>query len=85
MISVSSVIHNHVASAAGVVRDFYVAAESNLGGPEYNVFYPQTHVVEQGDQGDITVRNIGTKTFTLNIEGQSSIAVQPRSQDATMI
>jgi heme/copper-type cytochrome/quinol oxidase subunit 2 len=85
MISISSVFYNHVASAAGAVRDFYVAAEYNLGGPGYNVFYPQTIVVEQGDKVNITVRNVGTESFTLNIEGQNSVAVQPGSQDATGI
>jgi hypothetical protein len=56
-----------------------------LGGPGYNVFYPQTIVVEQGDQVNITVRNVGTVSFTLNIEGQNSVAIQLGSQDASGI
>ena len=74
-----------VATAAGVVRDFYVATEYDLGGPGYNVFLPQTLVVEQGDQVNITVRNVGTEGFTLNIEGQSSVAIKPGSQNAAGI
>lgn len=85
VISIFPVIHTKVASAAGSVRDFYVATEYDLGGPGYNVFYPQTLVVEQGDQVNITVRNVGTESFQLNIEGQSSVAVQPGSQNATGI
>jgi heme/copper-type cytochrome/quinol oxidase subunit 2 len=74
-----------VVSAAGAMRTFYVATEYDLGGPGYNVFYPQTLVVEQGDQVNITVRNVGTESFTLNIEGQSSVAIQPGSQNASGI
>jgi heme/copper-type cytochrome/quinol oxidase subunit 2 len=85
MISVFPTIHTEVASAAGTVRDFYVATEYDLGGQGYNVFYPQTLVVEQGDQVNITVRNVGTESFQLNIEGQSSVAIQPGSQNANGI
>ena len=82
VISLLPAFHTEVASAAGAVRDFYVAAEYDFGGPGYNVFYPQTLVVEQGDHVNITVRNVGTESFTLNIEGQSSIAIKPGSQNA---
>jgi heme/copper-type cytochrome/quinol oxidase subunit 2 len=85
VISIFPVFHAEVASAAGTVRDFYVATEYDLGGSGYNVFYPQTLVVEQGDQVNMTVRNVGTESFQLNIEGQSSVAVQPGSQNATGI
>lgn len=71
-----------VVSGAGAVRDFYVVTEYNLGGSGYNVFYPQTLVVEQGDQVNMTIRNVGTDSFTLTIEGQSSVAVQAGSQNA---
>jgi heme/copper-type cytochrome/quinol oxidase subunit 2 len=84
-LSIFPVIHTEVVSAAGSVRDFYVATEYDLGGPGYNVFYPQTLVVEQGDQVNMTVRNVGTESFQLNIEGQSSVAIQPGSQNATGI
>jgi heme/copper-type cytochrome/quinol oxidase subunit 2 len=85
VISLFSAFPTKVASAAGAVRNFYVTTEYDLGGPGYNVFYPQTLVVEQGDQVNITVRNVGTESFTLNIEGQSSIAIQPGSQNASGI
>jgi heme/copper-type cytochrome/quinol oxidase subunit 2 len=85
VISISPVIHTEVAAAAGTVRNFYVATEYDLGGQGYNVFYPQTLVVEQGDQVNITVRNVGTESFQLNIEGQNSVAIQPGSQNATGI
>jgi heme/copper-type cytochrome/quinol oxidase subunit 2 len=74
-----------VVSGAGAVRDFYVVTEYNLGGSGYNVFYPQTLVVEQGDQVNMTIRNVGTESFTLDIEGQSSVAVQAGSQNAGAI
>ena len=85
VITLLPAIPTEVASAAGAVRDFYVTTEYDLGGPGYNVFLPQTLVVEQGDQVNITVRNVGTESFTLNIEGQSSIAIQPGSQNASGI
>jgi len=61
------------------MRTFYLATEYDLGGQGYNVFYPQTLVVEQGDQVNITVRNVGTESFQLSIEGQNSVSVQPGS------
>jgi plastocyanin len=82
VISFLPALSTEVVSAAGVVRDFYVATEYDLGGSGYHVFYPQTLVVEQGDQVNITVRNVGTESFTLNIEGQSSVAIQAGSQNA---
>jgi heme/copper-type cytochrome/quinol oxidase subunit 2 len=82
VISIFPVVHNEVASAAGAIRDFYVASEYDLGGQGYNMFYPQTLVVEQGDQLNITIRNVGTESFQLNIEGQSSVAIQAGSQNA---
>jgi heme/copper-type cytochrome/quinol oxidase subunit 2 len=85
VLSILPVIHTEVAPAAGTVRTFYLATEYDLGGQGYNVFYPQTLAVEQGDQVNITVRNIGTESFQLNIEGQSSVAIQPGSQNATGI
>jgi heme/copper-type cytochrome/quinol oxidase subunit 2 len=85
VISFLPMFHTEVASAAGAVRDFYVATEYDLGGPGYNVFYPQTLVVEQGDQVNMTIRNVGTESFTLNIEGQSGVAIKPGSQNASGI
>ena len=85
VITLLPAIPTEVASAAGAVRDFYVTTEYDLGGPGYNVFLPQTLVVEQGDQVNITVQNVGTESFTLNIEGQSSVAIQPGSQNASGI
>jgi heme/copper-type cytochrome/quinol oxidase subunit 2 len=85
MISIFPVFHTQVASAAGAIRDFYIATEYDLGGQGYNVFYPQTLVVEQGDQVNITVRNVGTESFQLNIEGQSGVAIQSGSQNASGI
>jgi heme/copper-type cytochrome/quinol oxidase subunit 2 len=85
LLSIIPLIHTQVASAAGTMRNFYLATEYNFGGQGYNVFYPQTLVIEQGDQVNITVRNVGTESFQLNIEGQSSVAVQPGSQNAAGI
>jgi heme/copper-type cytochrome/quinol oxidase subunit 2 len=85
MVSLLPSFPTEVASAAGTVRDFYVATEYDLGGPGYSVFYPQTLVVEQGDQVNITVRNVGTESFTLNIEGQNSVVIQPGSQNTSGI
>jgi heme/copper-type cytochrome/quinol oxidase subunit 2 len=85
VISLLPAFPTEVASAAGAVRDFYVTTEYDLGGSGYNVFLPQTLVVEQGDQVNITVRNVGTASFTLNIEGQSSVAIKSGSQNAAGI
>jgi heme/copper-type cytochrome/quinol oxidase subunit 2 len=76
------VFQTPVASAAGTMRGFYVATEYDLGGQGYNVFLPQTLVVEEGDQVNITVINTGTESFQLNIQGQSSVTVQAGSQSA---
>jgi heme/copper-type cytochrome/quinol oxidase subunit 2 len=70
-------------SSTGTIRDFYVAAEYDFGGKGYNAFSPQTLVVQQGDQVNITVRNLGNQTFQLNIEGQPSVTIQPGSQSAS--
>jgi heme/copper-type cytochrome/quinol oxidase subunit 2 len=85
VISLFPAFPTEVASAAGTVRDFYVTTEYALGGLGYSVFSPQTLVVEQGDQVNITVRNVGTESFTLNIEGQNSVAIQPGSQNTAGI
>jgi plastocyanin len=82
VISLLPAFPTEVASAAGAVRDFYVTTEYDLGGPGYNVFLPQTLVVEQGDQVNITVINTGTESFQLNIEGQNSVAITQGSQSS---
>jgi hypothetical protein len=48
----------------GAMRDFYVAAEYDFGGIRYDVFSPQMLVVEQSDQVNITVRNLGNQEPT---------------------
>jgi heme/copper-type cytochrome/quinol oxidase subunit 2 len=73
------------ATAQSSLMDFYVAAEYDFGGSGYNVFLPQTLVVQQGDQVNITVRNVGTDAFQFNLESQNSISIQPGSQNATGI
>jgi heme/copper-type cytochrome/quinol oxidase subunit 2 len=73
------------ASAAGSTRDFCVTTEYDLGGQGFNVFYPQTLVVEQGDQVNITIRNAVNESFRLSIEGQNSVTVQPGNQEASGI
>ena len=70
-------------SAQGAVRDFSVAARYNFADSGYNTFYPQTLVVQQGDQVNITIRNVGTATFQFNLQGQNSVAVKAGSQNAT--
>ncbi len=70
------------AQSAGAVRNFYLAVEYDLGGPGYVVFSPQTLVVQQGDQVNITVRNVETQSLQLQIEGQPAVTVQPGSAAA---
>ncbi len=69
----------------GIVRDFYLAVEYNLGGPGYDVFFTQTLVVEQNDQINITVRNAGTESFHLEIDGQPTVTILPGAQNSTGI
>jgi heme/copper-type cytochrome/quinol oxidase subunit 2 len=85
MLTIFPTVHIEEASAVGAVRNFYVATKYNLGGQGYNVFYTQTLVVEQGDKVNITVRNVGNESFTLNIEGQSNVVIKPGSQNASGI
>jgi heme/copper-type cytochrome/quinol oxidase subunit 2 len=67
----------------GTVRNFNVATEYDLGGQGYDVFFPQTLVVEQNDQVNMTVRNVGTESFQLEIEDQPTVTIQPGTQNAT--
>ncbi len=72
-----------VAQSAGTVRDFYIATEYDLGGQGFNVFSSQCLVVNEGDQVNLTVRNLRNETFTLFVEGQANTTIQAANQNAT--
>jgi heme/copper-type cytochrome/quinol oxidase subunit 2 len=82
--TVVRVFPNVVAQTSTTIN-FYVAVEYDLGGSGYNVFFPQNLVVQQNDQVNLTVRNVGTESFSLEIEGQPTITIQPATQNATGI
>jgi heme/copper-type cytochrome/quinol oxidase subunit 2 len=83
MFSTVGYVFPNVMAQTGTVRNFYVAVESDLGGSGYDVFSPQTLVVQQNDQVNLTVRNVGTDTLHLQIEGQSTVTIQPSTGNAT--
>lgn len=60
------------AASAGNIMDFYVTAKSDFGGQGFNVFSPQMLVVQQGDQVNLTIRNMANQTFHLQIEKAGS-------------
>ncbi len=70
------------ATSPDPVSNFSLVTEYDLGGQGYNVFFPQTLVAEQGDQINITVRNTGNESFTLNIAGQSGVSIQSGNETA---
>ncbi len=72
-----------VAQSAGTVRDFHIATEYDLGGQGFNVFSSQCLVVDEGDQVNLTVRNLRNETFTLFVEGQANTTIQAANQNAT--
>jgi heme/copper-type cytochrome/quinol oxidase subunit 2 len=73
----------NAAAQAGAIRDFHVAVEYDLGGSGYDVFFPQTLVVQQNDQINLTIRNVGAETLHLEIQGQPTITILPSSQNTT--
>ncbi len=75
----------NVAAQTGTTTNFYVATEYDLGGSGYNVFFPQNLIVQQNDQVNLTIRNVGTETFQLEIEGQPIVTIQPGTTNATII
>jgi len=68
---------NNPSTGAGNTRDEYVVVKPDFGGEGYDQFYPQTLVVEQGDQVNIVIRNTDSKGFSLIIENVTTITIQP--------
>jgi heme/copper-type cytochrome/quinol oxidase subunit 2/plastocyanin len=64
------------AESSNIVRNFYVASKSDLGGVGYDAFSPQTLVMQQGDEVNITVRNTLGQSFQLRIEGEPAVTIQ---------
>jgi heme/copper-type cytochrome/quinol oxidase subunit 2 len=62
---------------AGNVRDEYVVVKPDIGGSGYDQFYPQTLVVEQGDQVNLVIRNTDSEGFSLGIEDMATATIQP--------
>jgi heme/copper-type cytochrome/quinol oxidase subunit 2 len=65
------------ASSSAQIRDIYLVVEPDLGGHGYDKFYPQNIVVMQGDQANITVRNLDSEGFALTIENYTEATIQP--------
>jgi heme/copper-type cytochrome/quinol oxidase subunit 2 len=86
-ISMASLLQlsSNMISAQTVVRNFYVTTKYGFGGPGYDVFSPQTLVVQQGDRVNITIRNLGNESFQFNIQGQNSVSIKQASQNGTSI
>jgi len=64
-------------NATGKARDEYIAVKPSFGGQGYDQFYPQTLVVEQGDQVNLVIRNTGGASFSLSIENVTTTTIQP--------
>ena len=74
----------HVSAApVGNVKDFYVAVKPDFAGQGYDVFSPQTLIVQQGDQVNLTIINTGTQTFHLQMQDEPAVTIQPGSENAT--
>ncbi len=73
----------NVVAQTGTTINFYLATEYDLGGSGYNVFFPQNLIVQQNNQVNLTVRNVGTESFHLEIEGQPTVIIQPGTSNAT--
>ena len=80
-----TLFNSYSSFAQTTVRDFYVTTKYGFTGPGYDVFYPQTLVVQQGDQVNITIRNLGNESFQFNIQGQNSVSIKQASQNGTAI
>jgi heme/copper-type cytochrome/quinol oxidase subunit 2 len=64
-------------AGAGTVRNEYLVVKPDLGGPGYDQFFPQTIVVDQGDQVNITVRNTDDEGFQLTIGNTTTVTINP--------
>ncbi len=73
------------AQAAGNVTDFFVTAQPVLNGMSFNVFSPQSLVVQESNQVNITIRNVGNQTFHLQIQGQPAVTVQAGTQNGSIV
>lgn len=73
------------AQTGGTVLDFFITAQPIFDGLSYNVFSPQSLVVQQGDQVNLTVRNVGEQGFHLQIEGQPVVDVQAGTQNGSSV
>ncbi len=76
-------LYPEASSVVGTIRDFYIATEYDLGGQGFSVFSSQCLVVDEGDQVNLTVRNLRNETFTLYVEGQANTTIQPATQNAS--
>ncbi len=73
------------ADSTGTARDFFVTAGPEFSGTSFSVFSPQTLTVEQGNQVNLTVRNMENQTFQLQIEGQATVAIQAGTQNGSAV
>ncbi len=73
------------AQTGGTVIDLFVIAQPSFGGSNYDVFFPQSLAVQQGNQVNLTVRNVGNQTFHLQIEGQPAVLVQAGIQNVSTV
>ena len=73
------------AQTGGTVMDFFVTAQPVFDGSSYNVFSPQSLVVQQGDQVNLTVRNVGIQSFHLQVQGQAAVTVLAGIQNGSSI
>jgi heme/copper-type cytochrome/quinol oxidase subunit 2 len=64
------------AEITGAAINFFLVVEPDIGGQGYFAFSPQALIAQQGDQINITVRNLANQSFQLEIQNEPRVTVQ---------
>ncbi len=71
------------AEATGSTLNFFLAVEPDIGGPGYFAFSSQTLIAQQGDQINITIRNLANQTFQLKIQNEPTVTIQAGNNNSS--
>jgi heme/copper-type cytochrome/quinol oxidase subunit 2 len=66
-----------VSIGGGNIRSEFLVVKPDLGGTGYDQFFPQTIVVDEGDQLNMTVRNPDDEGFQLIVENATTVNISP--------
>ncbi len=73
------------AASTGSTLNYYLTIKPDFAGQGYNALSPQWIVAQQGDQINLTIRNLGSELLHMQIEGQPEIKVMPGTQNGSEI